>query len=175
MFGGILSLMVSLPLLAFPWQLPGTSEIRAEKRSFSDTVQDDETPHTLKQLLPALKSLLKNKTFVFLALAAAFEGFAVSGYSTFLPKFVESQFRVSAGAASTYVGLVVVPGGIGGMLLGGLLIKKMKWTCDKIIRACFFISTVAAVFSVIPLLGCPDRKFVGVTQPYINRLGLKNG
>ena len=165
-FGGILLLLVSIPMLAFPWELPGTPQIRAEKQSLSDTVQDEQIPHTLKQLLPTLKSLLTNKTFVFLSLAASFEGFAVAGYSTFLPKFVESQFRVSAGSASTYTGLVVVPGGIGGMLLGGILIKKMKWPCDKIIRACFFISVVAFLCSVIGLLGCPDREFVGVTLPY---------
>lgn len=166
--GGSLSIMVSLPLLAFPRELPGTPQIRAEKQRFSDTVEDDNMPHTLKQLLPSLKSLLTNKPFVFLSLASAFEGFAVGGFSTFLPKFVEAQFRISAGLASTYTGLVVVPGGCGGMLFGGYLVKRMKWTCDKTIRACFVIACLATLWAAGLFFGCPNRVFVGVTDPYIN-------
>lgn len=167
--GGSLSILVSLPLLAFPKELPGTPEIRAEKQDYTDTVEDDNMPHTLKQLLPSLKALLTNKPFVFLSLAAAFEGFAVGGFSTFLPKFVEAQFRIPAGLASTYTGLVVVPGGCGGMLFGGYLIKRMKWTCDKIIKACFIIASLATLWAAGMFLGCPNRAFVGVTDPYINR------
>ena len=167
--GGILSILVSLPLIAFPHELPGTPEIRAEKQDCTDYIEDANMPHTLKQLLPSLKSLLMNKTFVFLALAASFEGFAVSGFSTFLPKFVESQFRIPAGLASTYTGLVVVPGGVGGMLFGGYHVKRMKWTCDKIIKACFIIACLATLWAFGMFFGCPNREFVGVTHPYINR------
>lgn len=166
--GGSLSVLVSLPLMAFPRELPGTAAIRAEKQDCTDYVDDDKLPHTLKQLLPALKSLMTNKAFVCLALAAAFEGFAVGGFSTFLPKFVEAQFRIPAGRAAIYTGLVVVPGGCGGMLFGGYLIKRMEWTCDKIIKACFIIACLASLWTLGLLLGCPNRKFVGVTEPYIN-------
>jgi len=166
--GGLLSILVSLPLIAFPSELPGTSEIRAEKQDCTDFVEDHNMPHTLKQLLPSLKSLLTNKAFVCLSLAAAFEGFAVGGFSTFLPKFVEAQFRLPAGTASTFTGAVVVPGGCGGMLLGGYLIKRMKWTCDKIIRACFIIACLATLWAFGMFLGCPNRAFAGVTHPYVN-------
>ena len=163
--------------MAFPRELPGTAAIRAEKQDCTDYVDDDKLPHTLKQLLPALKSLMTNKAFVCLALAAAFEGFAVGGFSTFLPKFVEAQFRIPAGRAAIYTGLVVVPGGCGGMLFGGYLIKRMEWTCDKIIKACFIIACLASLWTLGLLLGCPNRKFVGVTEPYINRYltGKKKG
>ena len=167
--GGLLSILVSLPLIAFPHELPGTPEIRAEKQNCADHIEDSNMPHTLKQLLPSLKSLLVNKTFVFLALAASFEGFAVGGFSTFLPKFVEAQFRIPSGLASTYTGLVVVPGGVGGMLFGGYLIKRMNWTCDKIIKACFVIACLATLWAFGMFFGCANRKFVGVTHPYINR------
>ena len=167
--GGSLSILVSLPLIAFPRELPGTPEIRAEKQDFTDYVEDDNMPHTLKQLLPMLKSLLTNKAFVCLSLAASFEGFAVGGFSTFLPKFVEAQFRVPAGDAAKFTGYVVVPGGCGGMLFGGYLIKRMKWTCDKIIKACFIIASLATLWAFGMFLGCPNRAFVGVTDAYVNR------
>lgn len=166
--GGLLSILVSLPLIAFPQELPGTTEIRAEKRDCSDYLKDDNMPHTLKQLLPMLKSLLTNKPFVFIALAGTFEGFAVGGFSTFMPKFVETQFRVSPGQAATYTGLVVVTGGCSGMLFGGYLIKRMNWTCDKIIKAAFIIATLATLWVFGMFFGCSNRAFVGVTQPYVN-------
>ncbi|KAL9961463.1 hypothetical protein ACROYT_G030405 [Oculina patagonica] len=166
--GGSLSIMVSLPMLAFPRELPGTPEIRAEKQACADTLDDDNMPHTLKQLLPSLKALLTNKPFVFLSLAAAAEGFAVGGFSTFMPKFVEAQFRIPSGQASTFTGYVVVPGGCGGMLFGGYLIKRMNWTCDKIIKACFIIASLATLWTAGLFFGCPNRAFAGVTDPYIN-------
>ncbi|EDO36636.1 predicted protein, partial [Nematostella vectensis] len=167
-FGGTLALLCSFPLLMFPYELPGTREIRAEKQALSDTVEDPNTPHTLKQLLPALRNLLTNPTFVFLSLAAAFEGLAVGGFSTFLPKFMEAQFRMTASDASFYAGIITVPGGVLGMLVGGLLVKKMNWTCGKTIKACIFIATVAFLFTSILLFGCQNREFMGITRPYMN-------
>lgn len=162
-------MLCSVPLLMFPRELPGTAKIRAEKKQLSDTIEDANTPHTIKQLLPDLKDLLTNPTFVFLALAATFEGFAVSGFSTFSPKFMESQFRLSASDASTYTGYVTVPGGSIGMFVGGYLIKVMKWNCDQILKACCVIATIAAILVTVILFGCSNRDFAGITKPYFNR------
>lgn len=164
-----MSILVSLPLIAFPEELPGTPEIRAEKKSCSDYMKDDNMPHTLKQLLPTLKSLLTNKPFVFVALAGTFEGFVVSGFSTFMPKFVETQFHVSPGQAATYTGIVVVLGGCSGMLFGGYLIKQMNWTCDQIIKAAFIIAVLATLWVFGMFFGCSNREFIGVTKPYLDR------
>lgn len=171
-FGGSLALLCSLPLLMFPRELPGTAIIRAEKKALSDTVDDPNNPHTLKELLPSLKSLLTNPTFVFLALAAAFEGLAVTGFSTYSPKFVEAQFRMTSSQASLYTGLVTVPGGSIGMFAGGYLIKKMKWNCAQILRACSIIATIAFICVSVILFGCPNREFAGITTPYFNRYEL---
>ncbi|XP_067030359.1 solute carrier organic anion transporter family member 4A1-like [Acropora muricata] len=172
--GGILSILVSLPLLAFPEELPGTPAIRAEKKGCSDYMKDDNMPHTLKQLLPMLKSLLTNKPFVFVALAGTFEGFVVSGFSTFMPKFVETQFHVSPGKAATYTGIVVVLGGCSGMLFGGYLIKRMNWTCDKIIKASFIIAVLATLWVFGMFFGCSNREFIGVTKPYLDSASVGN-
>lgn len=153
----------------FPRELPGTDQIRAEKKEHSDTIEDANTPHTLKQLLPDLKDLLTNPVFVFLALGATFEGMAVTGFSTFSPKFMEAQFRMSSSQASLYTGLVTVPGGSIGMFFGGYLIKRMKWNCSQILKACCVIATIAAILVTVILFGCPNREFAGITTPYINR------
>ena len=45
--------------------------------------------------------------------------------AAFLPKYLESQFDLSPGDAAITVGIIVVPGGAGGTLLGGYLMKKL--------------------------------------------------
>ena len=46
------------------------------------------------------------------------------GMAAFLPKYLESQFDLSPGDAAITVGIIVVPGGVGGTLLGGYLMKR---------------------------------------------------
>lgn len=48
--------------------------------------------------------LLKNPTFIFLCLAGATESTLIAGMSTFGPKFLESQFGLSASKAATWFG-----------------------------------------------------------------------
>lgn len=48
--------------------------------------------------------LLKNPTFVCLCLAGATEATLIAGMSTFGPKFLESQFSLSASEAATWFG-----------------------------------------------------------------------
>lgn len=48
--------------------------------------------------------LLKNPTFIFLCLAGATEATLIAGMSTFGPKFLESQFSLSASEAATFFG-----------------------------------------------------------------------
>lgn len=48
--------------------------------------------------------LLKNPTFILLCLAGATEATLITGMSTFSPKFLESQFSLSASEAATLFG-----------------------------------------------------------------------
>ena len=48
--------------------------------------------------------LLKNPTFILLCLAGATEATLIAGMSTFGPKFLESQFGLSASEAATLFG-----------------------------------------------------------------------
>lgn len=48
--------------------------------------------------------LLKNPPFLFLCLAGATEATLIAGMSTFGPKFLESQFSLSASEAATWFG-----------------------------------------------------------------------
>lgn len=58
--------------------------------------------------------LLKNPTFILLCLAGATEATLIASMSTFGPKFLESQFSLSASEAATLFGENGAPGALGG-------------------------------------------------------------
>ena len=51
-----------------------------------------------------IRLVVGNPTFLFLSLAGAAEGFLLAGFATFLPKYFENQFRLTAGSAAMIVG-----------------------------------------------------------------------
>ena len=168
-FGGICALLASVPLLGFPREIPRVKTLQDQKGRALDRVPDEQKPHNASQFLPALKSLFTNKVFLFTTIAGTAEGFAVSGTSTFIPKFLESQFHLSSSNASFYAGVVIIPGGIMGMLIGGFLIRRFNWTCKQCAKACTCIAFLAIFPILIYLTHCPNQDFAGVTTPYFNR------
>ncbi|VVC94929.1 unnamed protein product [Leptidea sinapis] len=93
-FSAILCLVVAIPLLAFPYELPGAEEIRAAKVSeaHEGSASKSAAFSALKELPRAAAALFRNPTFMFLNLAGASEGMLISGFAAFLPKLIENQF-----------------------------------------------------------------------------------
>lgn len=170
---GFLALVVAVPILGFPKQLPGASEVRARKvseahrgSSESDVVERVGFGTSIRDLPKSLKILLRNPAFMFLNVAAAFEALLLSGFATFLPKFIESQFGVTASWAALLVGSVMVASGGGGTFLGGYLVKRFRLRCAGIIKMCvaFTLASLASCF--VFFLSCPNVPFAGVNVPY---------
>ena len=143
--------------------------LQDQKSRAQDRVPDEQKPHSASEFLPALKSLFTNKVFLFTTIAGTAEGFAISGSSTFLPKFLESQFLLSSTQASFSAGVVIIPGGIAGMLIGGYLIRRFKWTCGQCAKACTIIAFIAIFPIFVYVNHCPNQNFAGVTTSYYNR------
>uniref|UniRef100_H3B9X5 Solute carrier organic anion transporter family member 4A1 n=1 Tax=Latimeria chalumnae TaxID=7897 RepID=H3B9X5_LATCH len=110
--------------------------------------------------------LLKNPTFIFLCLAGATEATLIAGMSTFGPKFLESQFSLSASEAATLFGYLVVPAGGGGTFLGGFIVKKLKLRCGGIIRLCVLCALISLLAIFVFLIHCPNMPVAGVTASY---------
>lgn len=159
---------VALPLLAFPYELPGAEEIRASKVSeaHEGAASKSAAFSALKELPSAAAALLRNPTFMFLNLAGASEGMLISGFAAFMPKLIENQFAVSAAEAALLLGVITVPAGGGGTFLGGWLVKRWKLPCAGIIKLCVAATVLSALFTFCFVLTCPDYAFAGITVPY---------
>lgn len=164
----ILCLIVAIPLMAFPHELPGAAEIRASKVSeaHEGAASKSAAFSALHELPRAAAALLRNPTFLFLNLAGATEGMLISGFAAFLPKLIENQFAVNASEAALLLGVITVPAGGGGTFLGGWLVKRWQLACAGIIKLCVAATVVAAAFTFGFVLTCDDYPFAGVTVMY---------
>ena len=98
-------------MLGFPRIFPNAEILKTKKKQLEDTVEESEAlNHDLKSAWPATKALIRNFPFMCICLASASEGLAVGGFSTFLPKFVETQFHYTASNAALLTGIVVILG-----------------------------------------------------------------
>ncbi|XP_061708271.1 solute carrier organic anion transporter family member 4A1 [Cydia pomonella] len=167
LLSALLCLIVAVPLLAFPYELPGAEEIRNSKVSEAhESASKSAAFSSLRELPRAATALLRNPTFLFLNLAGASEGMLISGFAAFLPKLIENQFAVSASEAALLLGVITVPAGGGGTFLGGWLVKRWNLACAGIIKLCVAATLVAAAFTFSFVLTCDDYPFAGVTVGY---------
>ncbi|XP_072028586.1 solute carrier organic anion transporter family member 4A1-like [Amphiura filiformis] len=170
--GGVIAVLVAVPLFGFPSEFPGTKEIRAAK--VDQAHQSKHTDHAttpgfgekLSDFPRAVMYLVRNPTFVFLVLAGCSEGFVVSGFSTFGPKVVETQFGLTAADASLLFGICAIPGAGFGTILGGYLVKRWKLKIRGMVKfSCITnICTMVAVMTM--LVRCSQELIVGVNVDF---------
>ncbi|XP_072028950.1 solute carrier organic anion transporter family member 5A1-like [Amphiura filiformis] len=162
------------PILGFPKELPKPVEDKRKTRIGGvDGDDEDETVHmafndvSLKNLPRAVFSLLTNPTYMFVCLAATSEFSIVTGFIRFVPKFIESQFSISASNADLLTG-TLIPAGAIGVVLGGALLKKVGHGLTKT-ASVFFGATIVSccLFGVLFLIdSCPTMPLAGVSTSY---------
>ncbi|GAB1606770.1 solute carrier organic anion transporter family member 4C1-like [Argonauta hians] len=87
--------------------------------------------------------LLWNPSFLFVTLTFTTEAALLHGVTTFLPKYLESQYQRTPSQASLLTGIIAVPGGAGGQLLGGYICKRFGLKINQMTRlaiVCFVVS-----------------------------------
>ncbi|XP_069185956.1 solute carrier organic anion transporter family member 4A1 isoform X2 [Procambarus clarkii] len=171
---GTISILISWPIMGFPSHLPGAKAIKAERVSEahgtgSSSVAASGGFGRLKDLPQAVRVLACNPTFVALSLAGATEGILLTGFATFMPKFIENQFSIPASYAALIVGFVVVPAGGGGTFLGGWLVKRLQLRCSGILKMCIIFSLICLLSCFTFVISCPNIDFAGVNVDYSNK------
>ena len=111
---GIISWLISIPFLMFPKLLPDSAEVRmARKKEMAqvyegkDSIIDDVDLATKLKTFPKhLKLVLKTPSWIFITAALCFSSLVISGVSSFAPKYLETQFGLTASTASIIIGAV---------------------------------------------------------------------
>jgi predicted MFS family arabinose efflux permease len=108
-----------------------------------DAVDLTDINPTLKEVL---SSLLKKKTFVFVALASGFHTFSLYGFSNFSASFLSRVHQIDVATAGIVLGLAMGVGGGIGTFLGGYLSDKLS---HKDMRWYIWVPMIAGVFSFV--------------------------
>ena len=109
--GGFVLFASSFSLLGFPQMLPGAKE-RHERaiKEGSLPKRDENLKGNLKDIIPATKLLLTNKTFMFNTLGITAGSIFGGGLATFLAKILQIKFSVSSSLSGIILGAVLIPG-----------------------------------------------------------------
>ena len=121
----------------------------------------------MKALPTAIKNILVNKVFMIVTFAFCCEITIISGFITFLPKYIEHQFSVNDSMANIYTGGVAIPGACVGIVAGGFIVKKFKIDIRGASMMAIFCNILCLIgIAFLVFLGCPNIKMAGTTMQY---------
>ena len=113
-FSGVVSWILAIPFLLFPRLLPNSYEVKKERqfemaKTYKGKYKANEDvdfvtkvklfPHDLKQVVTTL-------SWIFITACVCSSFIVISGVTAFAPKYVESQFTLTASTASLVIGSV---------------------------------------------------------------------
>ncbi|XP_043852341.1 solute carrier organic anion transporter family member 2B1 isoform X1 [Dromiciops gliroides] len=109
---------------------------------------------------------LRHPIFLLVVLAQVSMSSMVAGMATFLPKFLERQFSVTASFANLLIGSVTIPAAIVGIVAGGVLVQRLHLGPSR----CAIVGMVGALTCLLfglPLffMGCPTHPIANVYGP----------
>ena len=113
-FAGTVAILLSIPFFLFPRLLPDSHIVKQAREEemakvYKSKYGDKEGTDfgTVVKTFPThIKSLCSNPSWLFITLAITSSIIVVSGMASFAPKFIESQFRLTASIASVLAGVV---------------------------------------------------------------------
>ncbi|XP_066106144.1 solute carrier organic anion transporter family member 2B1 isoform X2 [Saccopteryx bilineata] len=106
---------------------------------------------------------LRHPIFLLVALAQVCMSCMVAGMATFLPKFLERQFSITASYANMLIGGLSIPSAIVGIVVGGILVKRLHLG-PMCCSALCLLGALCCLFFSLPLffMGCPTHQIAGI-------------
>ncbi|XP_074836993.1 solute carrier organic anion transporter family member 2B1 isoform X2 [Carettochelys insculpta] len=165
----------AIPYFFFPKEMPkevvkgNESEIKRSKdllsqlKSKSELMQSLSLTKFIKIFPLVLLRNLRHPVYLLVVLAQVNLSAMVAGLATFMGKFLERQFSLTASFANMIIGSVNIPGAMVGIVVGGAIMKKFQMTLKQCGGMCVLGMLLCVIFA-LPLLflGCPTHKVAGL-------------
>lgn len=120
---------------------------------------------SLRDFPSAVARLVKNRILLYRTASSVLHILPIAGLYTFLPKYLESQFQLTAAEANMISGIagILVMGA--GIFASGIFMRKFK-PSSRFVAAWIAIAALlyAAGMVVLMFLGCPMNDVVGVSR-----------
>ncbi|UYV60428.1 hypothetical protein LAZ67_1001135 [Cordylochernes scorpioides] len=154
---GTALVFTSFPMMAFPRILP------QKGGKIPPTARKSTKRPRLKDFPAAMRRLLRNKVLLFRTASSVLHILPIAGLYTFLPKYLESQFQLSADKANMIAGIAgILVMGVG-IFASGSFMRKFKPTA-RVVARWITLATLAYSLGMGALMwvGCPLGDFVGL-------------
>ena len=122
---GVISLSISILFFMFPEKYPDSKAIETERLKLASIQhhkpvkkEDLNIRFQIKELPKHLADLLARVPFLCVSLAFSLQSLIVSGLVSFAPKYIETQFGLTASISSLLGGAVAIPSAGTGIMLG---------------------------------------------------------
>lgn len=166
--------LTSIPYFFFPRKMPPGDNVIGSETDSNDGFKKPEISllDFLKMFPRMFVRLLLSPLFLMLVLAQCCFSSVISGLATFLNKFLERQYSASPAYSSLLVGAVNLPAVAVGMLMGGVIMKRVGLSLKAIPRFSVIMLTTSTLLC-IPLffMGCPTQKVAEVNSYQIGPYG----
>uniref|UniRef100_A0A8C3R048 Solute carrier organic anion transporter family member n=1 Tax=Cyanoderma ruficeps TaxID=181631 RepID=A0A8C3R048_9PASS len=108
---------------------------------------------------------LRHPVYLLVVLAQVNLSAMVAGLATFMGKFLERQFSLTASLANMIIGAVNIPGAMVGIVVGGAILKRFQMSLRQCSALCV-LGMLLCLLTAFPLLflGCPTQRVAGVTH-----------
>ncbi|KFQ13122.1 Solute carrier organic anion transporter family member 2B1, partial [Leptosomus discolor] len=115
---------------------------------------------------------LRHPVYLLVVLAQVNLSAMVAGLATFMGKFLERQFSLTASLANMIIGAVNIPGAMVGIVVGGAILKRFQMSLRQCSAMCV-LGMFLCLLVAFPLLflGCPTQKVAGVTYSESSEFG----
>lgn len=158
-------MLVSLAMFSFPSRLPSSKS--------QPKIEDSKKP-SLRDFPKAVKRLLKNDILMFRTASSVLHILPIAGLYTFLPKYLETQFRLPAHHANMVsgVGGILVMGF--GIIISGIFILRIKPNARFVAGWIAFTAVAYGIgMGVLMFIGCPMDDFAGLSTNSIGIAGFE--
>ncbi|KAM9204737.1 solute carrier organic anion transporter family member 2B1 [Mergus octosetaceus] len=166
----------AVPYFFFPREMPKevtsgkesgskkSEDLLSQLRSKSEQVQNLSLTKFIKHFPMVLLRNLRHPVFLLVVLAQVNLSAMVAGLATFMGKFLERQFSLTASFANMIIGAVNIPGAMVGIVVGGAILKRFQVSLKQCSAMCV-LGMLLCLLVAFPLLflGCPTQKVAGVT------------
>ncbi|XP_056647131.1 solute carrier organic anion transporter family member 74D isoform X1 [Diorhabda sublineata] len=152
-----LLMIASFAMFAFPKRLTGS------KQPVMNPQSPDQKQPTIKDFPKTVKRLLKNDILMYRTASSVLHILPIAGLYTFLPKYLETQFRLPTPSANMIsgVGGILVMGL--GIIISGVFILRMKPNA-RFVAA--WIASTAVLYALgmglLMFIGCPMNDLAGL-------------
>lgn len=154
-----LLMLASLAMFAFPKRLSSAKPVTGIHRAINGRRKHP----SIKDFPKTVKRLLKNDILMFRTASSVLHILPIAGLYTFLPKYLESQFRLPTPSANMIsgVGGILVMGL--GIIISGIFILRFTPNARFVAAWIAFTAVVYALgMGILMFIGCPMDDFAGL-------------